>query len=531
MITALLVAAGIQIEGLTLSVNLTAAGHPISPDIYGMNDNTGNLDQRLAAELKVPVSRWGGDATTRYNWLNDGTNSGFDWYFMAGSGQAHPVPGASADAFISRALAVGAKPLLTIPIIDYINKATTWDCSFPVSIFGAQQSVNPYEKPIIDGVQTQAGNGMTTAGAQLKLTTAQILRTHVPNSPSMAASWIKHLVSKFGAARKGGVAIYQLDNEPTGWSNTHRDIHPNTPTYQEIVQKGLEYARVIKQSDPTAAVLGPCDFGWPAYVGKPEQNGGLWNATYYLQQFRAASVAAHMRLLDYFDEHYYPIQDDGVGAISLGRAGNAQTQANRLRSTRSLWDPGYKENDWIGKYYGPINLIPRMRQWVKSYYPGTKLAITEYNFGGVESINGAITQADVLGIFGREGLDLATMWGPPKRKQPAAFAFRMYCNYDGRRSKFGDVSVPATSSDQAQLAIYAATRSSDKALTIMVINKTAAAITSTVTIRGLKRTDSAHPYLYSAWDLSQIVPQAAIPVTGSAVKTTFPGSSITLLVI
>ena len=73
-------------------------------------------------------------------------------------------------------------------------------------------------------------------------------------------------------------------------------------------------------------------------------------------------------------------------------------------------------------------------------------------------MNGALAQADVLGIFGREGLDLATLWAAPIRSilvlnwQPGAFAFRMYRNYDGQGAAFGDTSVAASSADQGQLA-------------------------------------------------------------------------------
>jgi hypothetical protein len=65
-----------------------------------------------------------------------------------------------------------------------------------------------------------------------------------------------------------------------------------------------------------------------------------------------------------------------------------------------------------------ISLVPRMRQWVADNYPGTKTAITEYNWGAPDAITGAIAQADILGIFGREQLDYGTIWTslrPPVR--------------------------------------------------------------------------------------------------------------------
>src|SRR5581483_9394817 len=55
-------------SGPKLSVDAGAARHPISPDIYGINDWS---DAGLATVMRIPVNRWGGDATSRYNWKND----------------------------------------------------------------------------------------------------------------------------------------------------------------------------------------------------------------------------------------------------------------------------------------------------------------------------------------------------------------------------------------------------------------------------------------------------------------------------
>ena len=50
---------------------------------------------------------------------------------------------------------------------------------------------------------------------------------------------------------------------------------------------------------------------------------------WYLQQMQAYEQQNGVRVLDYLDLHYYP-QANGV---SLSTAGNATTQALRLRST------------------------------------------------------------------------------------------------------------------------------------------------------------------------------------------------------
>lgn len=170
-----------------------------------------------------------------------------------------------------------------------------------------------------------------------------------------------------------------------------------------------------------------------------------------------------------------------------------------------------------------------MKQWIAQYNPGTKTAITEYIWGALDDINGALAEADVLGIFGREGLDLATIWGEPKPTDPAAYAFRIYRDYDGAGSKFGDVSLSAGSTDQGQLAIYGAQRRCDGALTLMVINKTAAELSSTLSIAGFG-TGKAQQFTYSPADLSSIVRGDALPMNRGKVTTTHPANSITLLV-
>ena len=137
----------------------------------------------------------------------------------------------------------------------------------------------------------------------------------------------------------------------------------------------------------------------------------------------------------------------------------------------------------------------------------------------------------MLGIFGREGLDLATLWAPPTFDQPGAYAFRMYRNYDGQHHTFGDVSVHAASTDQDQLAVYAARRSSDNALTIMVINKSLTqALTGSMVLSNTNPITRAAVYRYSAANPSAIARQADQIIASGSFSATLPAQSITLFV-
>jgi hypothetical protein len=359
-------------------------------------------------------------------------------------------------------------------------------------------------------------------------------------TPAFVQAWLQHLIGRYGTAANGGVAFYNLDNEPMLWNETHRDVHPLPASYDELRDRTYASAAAIKATDPGAKTLGPVLWGWTAYFWSAldwASGGAWWNnpldrnahggtpfVEWYLQQMRAYEQQHGTRILDYLDLHYYP-QASGV---ALSGAGNAATQALRLRSTRSLWDPSYTDESWIGE---PVQLIPRMGDWVNTHYPGTQLAITEYNWGALDHLNGALAQADVLGIFGREGLDLATLWGPMESNQPWAYAFRMYRNYNGTGGAFGETGVSASSANQAALSIYAARRAGDSALTLMIINKSTGDLTSSLALSGFSPAAGAQVYRYSAANLNAIVRQADQAVSAGGFTATFPAASITLVVI
>src|SRR4029450_12926784 len=89
---------------------------------------------------------------------------------------------------------------------------------------------------------------------------------------------------------------------------------------------------------------------------------------------------------------------------------DADANARRLRATRALWDPTYTDESWIAE---PVQLLPRLKEWIAAGYPGTKIGISEWNFGVDSDINGALAIADALGIYGREEVYMANYWAYP----------------------------------------------------------------------------------------------------------------------
>jgi Bacterial Ig-like domain (group 3) len=122
------------------------------------------------------------------------------------------------------------------------------------------------------------------------------------------------------------------------------------------------------------------------------------------------------------------------------------------------------------------------------------------------------------------------MWNVPKPTDPVAYSFRIFRNFDGAGGQFGDTSVNSTSTDQGQLSVYGALRSSDGALTVVAINKTTGAIQTSLSLANFSANSSAAVFTYSNANLAQIIPGSPVSVASNSVNYTFPAYSATVFV-
>src|SRR5215471_16095025 len=528
-----------QNPATTVNVDASANRRPINPNIYGIAYG----DAHDMTTLNAPLNRWGGDATSRYNWQLDAHSAGADWYFETysdGSG----TPGGSADSFAATTRSrSGAEPLFTIPMIDYLanlgpNRSTLE--GFSVKKYGAQTATDPWN--------SDAGNGVSS-GTGKNITGNNPLDTGVANNASIQQAWVQHFVNTFGnSTSANGVRYYILDNEPSLWHSTHRDVHPSPATYQEMYDKVVAYATAIRAADPNAKIVGFEEWSWWAmyFSGFDQANGSsaansdynTHNHTYYypwlLQQLYAYRQQTGMQLLDILTVHCYNGLPDGSDNSLSG-------QQARNRETRILWDPNFQDPSWygdIGINGRVINWIPTMKAMVNQYHPGLETGCTEYNWGDEANLNGATTQADVLGIYGREGFDLATRWTVAKNTgtNPTTYyvtylASQIYRNYDGAHSTFGDMSVAASVANPDNLSAFAAVRNADGALTVMVINKQEGSTPVTVSLANFSTPGSAQAWQINSASQTSIARLADLSVANNSISTNVPSQSVTLFVI
>ena len=517
-----------QNAAVTVNVDANANRHPINPLVYGVAYGSA----AALADLNSPLNRYGGNNSSRYNWQQNADNRDFDWYFES-IGDTSATPGERGDTFIAGSKSAGAQSMITIPMLDWVAKLGANRgklASFSQAKYGAQTGNDWQWYP-------DAGNGVSkSTGANI--TGNDPNDANVPNSASLQQSWAQHIVSTWGTASGGGLGYYILDNEPSIWHSTHRDVHPTGATMDEIKNKMIAFAGAIKAADPSALVVGPEEWGWSGYFysGYDQQYGaahnwccfpdkqahGNWDyLPWLLDQMHQNELATGKRLLDVFSVHYYPQGGE------FGNDTSTTMQLLRNKSTRSLWDPNYVDPTWIND---KVMLIPRIRNWVGAYYPGLPTAITEYNWGAEGHINGATTQADIYGIFGRESLDIGTRWTTPDATTPTYKAMKLYRNYDGNRSTFGDTSVSAAVPNPDNLSAFAAVRSSDGAMTVMVISKVLSGTTPvTLNLANFAAGGVAQPWqLTSANAITRL---ADVSFSGASVNLTVPAQSVTLLVL
>ena len=511
----------------------------ISPYVYGIN----GFGTFIAAKTKWGLIRQGGDACTAYNWTNDYTNNGDDYCFwegVAGNGNLAGKYTATTGDTIPAAQAKGEAFLATIPILDFVSASydrnTGWSPAGTTACPGTDSACpkrsgtvganvidpnpgDPGYNNVLDFVSSDPNspafvkNVMVKGSAFCSCATGSktCAGCTVGTNPVAEDEFVNFLKVNYGT---GAPVFFNLDNEPNYWEGTHPELWANTcgvgnVTYDDILTRNKAAALAIKNVWPTAKVFGPViaqDGIIYAHSYAADPHWPTEFTDYYLQQMQAASTTAGVPLLDAYDVHYY----------TTGGTSDAQcAQVPRL-----FWDPNFTDVTaaatdsldftWSGdvgsgayfdtKWY-PRQMIPRLQKKIASAYPAggipaPGLSFSEYSPGCETSAGGGVAQADLLGVFGREGVFAATAW--PLQATTGSFlvaAFDLFRNYDGNGAVVGDLALLANSSDYKTTSVYAFAHSDGTAgIEVVVINKSASPQSATIQLASAPALTSATLY-------------------------------------
>jgi hypothetical protein len=505
---------------VTLTIRADKDVKAISRLIYGVN-GTGQLN---GGQAGAGLVRFGGNRLTAYNWENNASNAGEDYQnqndnFLTwiNNIQNEDKPGEVARELTQRAFDAGASMLLTIPICGYVAADKNG---------GGDVNQTP------NYLSVRFNQTVAQKGAPFSVT------PDVNDDFVYQDEFVAFLSQTFPEAFKPGSGpqiLFSLDNEPDLWSSTHPRIHPDPVGYQELVDKNISFAKAIKAVAPEALITGFVSYGYNGYVtlqNAPDSGGKGEFVDFWLAKMKEAEAAEGKRLVDVMDLHWYPEVYANGQRITGTDTSDASVEA-RVQAPRSLWDAAYKEDSWIANDVigGPIALLPWLQKKIDDNYPGTKLGFTEYYYGGGNHISGAIAQADVLGVFGREGVFLANLWELSDQTEMINAGMRAFTSYDGAGARFGDVSVQAQTSDVERATVYASFDEANPSRTVIVaINKSAGPLTAAVSMAAYGNYKSVDVFQLTSAKADLVQAAAVTPSATNAFLYEMPALSVSVLV-
>ncbi|SDB15939.1 Glycoside hydrolase family 44 [Ruminococcaceae bacterium FB2012] len=448
---------------VNITVNTQKDRKAISPYIYGVNA------ELMEKDVKPGSVRAGGNRYTAYNWETNASNAGSDNKNISDGyltrKEYKDVPGSAALYLNDICTQKGAYPLMTLQLAGYVSAD-------------------------MDGAVTKDQKAPSARWNEVELVKDSdfTLTPDLNDGKVYMDEFVNYLVNKLGDSQHGGIKGYSLDNEPALWSSTHSLVHPQKTTCEEIVEKSVTMSKAVKSIDPNADIFGPALFGYGSFTNftngsdwrkiKKEHPEYKWFVDYYLDEMKKAEDENGKRLLDVLDVHFYTEAKGACGKRYCEHYTDPECVEKKLNATRSLWDETYTEDSWItdtGAEFLPI--LPALQKSIDTYYPGTKLAITEYDFQGAYDVTGAIMEADTLGIFAQYGVYEANLFSMDCQYQLAAI--NMFTDYDGKGSSFGDTLVSCQSDDiEASTAYASINGDSSDTVTLVVTNKSFGEITT-----------------------------------------------------
>lgn len=431
---------------MDITVDMSGKRKEISPYIYGINQYGHQDDFK---NLTVNAIRQGGNRMTAYNWETNASNAGSDWKY-------------SSDDNLSKS----DRPADCVQVLS--NDAKKYGIDYKLTTL----QLAGYVAADKNGTVTEA------EAAPSDRWNKAVLTKNAPfdDEPDLTDGnvymdeYVNYIINKLGDSKSSsGIQGYSLDNEPALWSHTHSRIHPQPVGIKELSDMSVEMAAAVKKLDPNAEIFGPALYGYTAYDHLADDdnsneweeiksaNNYNWYIDYYLDSMKKASDKEGARLLDVLDIHYY--------------SESARVSAeDRVQSVRTLYEKGFVENSWIGQWCQQnVPILPTIQASIDKYYPGTKLGITEYHFGGDDDASGAIAQAEALGCYADHDVYFASLWGGSGY---TLSALNLYTNYDGKGGSFGDMLIPTITDDVSLSSAYAASDAGDETkVTIMITNK------------------------------------------------------------
>jgi hypothetical protein len=389
-------------SAVEIQVDLSKGRRPISPYIYGRNNNVSDAPSSPMSAANVTLYNdaglrmtrdGGGNNSTKYNWRRKITSHP-DWYNNV---YAHDWDFAAQSIQQRLPLTAG---LFTLQLLG--KAASNTQNNYPDFGDGSNASKN------------WAGGGGPTPTPHDGNPDLYLMDWPADSTTAILDFW-------FRPAAQGGLGLdstrfryWNMDNEPEVWNSTHDDVVKDTITAEAYMAKYFAVAKLARQKFPGIKLVGPVFTNeWQWWNWNNHFVGGLPWMEYFIKRVAQEQVASGLRLLDVLDFHYYQ------GANANATDEHLVTQLHRIwydttynwpwangsKAYPSGWDESRKKQyifkrceDWFAKYLGQNH--------------GVTIGMTETGISGI-NIDGSLASVwygSQLGTFADHGVEVFTPW-------------------------------------------------------------------------------------------------------------------------
>ncbi len=454
---------GLQIisaQAVTVQIDAYQGHRPISPYIYGKNNNisddagspTTSAEWKLMREAGLRFTREnGGNNASKYNWRLK-LSCHPDWYNNI---YAHNWD------YAARKLQDSLPGVQGMWAFQLIGKA-------------ASNTSNNFNDWAYNGsawwsgtCQNLAGGGVVNGAGGCAATTNGNTNLYLENWT--ADSTVALLDHWFGAGGLGysqnNIKYWSMDNEPDLWNSTHDDVMPAQPNAEAFMQLYFTAAKKARAKFPNIKLCGPVPasewqwYSWDNNKITVGPNSYVW-LEFFIKRCAEEQVASGVRLLDVIDIHSYPGESNNADIVQGHRVYFDTTYvypgANGVKTTSpSGWDNSITQeyvfgrvNKWLTQYMGPNH--------------GVTCAVSEFGLTNNSASVTANSYASILGTFADNGVEFFTPWYWYPGMWETLHLFSRYTK---------TTRVKSVSSNETDVSAYSSINTAGDSMTVVLVNR------------------------------------------------------------
>ncbi|MGB8358287.1 MAG: glycoside hydrolase family 44 protein [Bacteroidales bacterium] len=463
----------LEAQNITVQVNAGEARLPVSPYIYGRNNNlsdnpaspmpVANLNLYKEAGLRFAREN-GGNNATKYNWRRK-LSSHPDWYNNV---YEHSWDYASQE--IQKTMpglqVMWAFQLIGKTAANKNNNFNDW------SYNGSQWWTGVSQNLAGGGQVNPAGGSQALVDGNPDL---YLMNWNADSTTGVLNHW-------FGPGglgfEKDQFLYWSMDNEPEIWNGTHDDVMPSLLPASEFMDTWFEVAKKAREKFPEIKLTGPVpanEWQWYKWGEESLMIDGKYYCwlEYFIKRVSDEQKKSGIRLLDVLDIHWYPPESSNADLVQLHRVFYDETfvypGANGIKTINGGWDNSQTKeyifkriNDWLLQYFGENH--------------GITIGLTENAVSSSDPNVVSVVYASMLGTFANNGVEIFTPWTWKIGMWETLHLFNRYAK---------KIKVNTTSSLDATVSGYNTINSSADSMTIILVNRDlSASRTATVNIAG-----------------------------------------------